>query len=90
MALATQTAIVVVLKSIKIPLAYVGIKIKISEIKPTVTEGINAALETDAFARCMAMAAQAVIPETQKATLYAQYAPASGQGNPLPQSGENH
>ena len=70
--------------------AHVGIRIRRSEITATVTEGINAALDTNALARRMAMAAQAVILATQKASLSAQYAPASGQGNPLPQSGENH
>ena len=57
-------------------------------ITATVTASINAALDTDAFATRMVMAAQAVILATQKASLSAQYAPASEQGNPLPQSGE--
>ena len=57
-------------------------------ITATVTASINAALDTDAFATRMAMAAQAVILATQKASLSAQYAPASEQGNPPPQSGE--
>ena len=57
-------------------------------ITATVTASINAALDTDAFATRMAVAAQAVILATQKASLSAQYAPASEQGNPPPQSGE--
>ena len=70
-------------------MAHVGIRIRRSEITATATEGINAAPDTNTLARRMAMAAQAVILETQKASLSAQYAPASGQRNPLPQSGEN-
>ena len=49
--------------------AHVGIRIRRSEVTATVTEGINAAFDTDAFAMRMAMAAQAMIPETQKASL---------------------
>ena len=64
--------------------AYIGIRIRRSNITATVTEGINAALDTNAFAMRMSMAAQAVILETQKAPLSAQYAPASGQRNPSP------
>ena len=59
-------------------------------ITATVTAGINAALDSDAFMTRMAMAAQAVILATKKDSLSAQHAPASGQGNPLPQSGEKH
>ena len=70
--------------------AHVGIRNRRSEVTAKATEGINAALDTDAVAMRMAMAAQKMILETQKAFLSAQYAPASGQGNPLPQSGENH
>ena len=70
--------------------AHVGIRIMRSEVTATVAEGINAALDTEAFALRMAMAAQAMTLETQKALLSAQYAPASGQGNPSPQSGEDH
>ena len=64
--------------------AHVGIRIRRSEITATVTEGINAALDTDAFAMRMAMVAQTAILETQKASLSAQYTPASEQGNPSP------
>ncbi len=69
---------------------YVGIRIRSPEITATVTAGVNAALNTDALARRLNMAAQTVILETQKDSLPAQYAPASGQGNPSPQSGEKH
>jgi hypothetical protein len=59
------------------------------QITATVTASINAAFDTDAFATRMAMAAQAVLLASQKASLSAEYAPASVQGNPSPQSGVN-
>ena len=57
-------------------------------ITATVTASINAALDSDSFMTRMAMTAQAVILATKKDSLSAQYAPASVQGNPPPQSGE--
>ena len=60
-----------------------------AHITATVIASINAAFDTDACAARMAMAANAVILANQKASLSAQYASASGQGNPPPQSGEN-